>query len=73
LQLQNSENWKKINDANNNRQPESADEQYRNRLLPHEYLYLMANADDRFEAFAALNKTRFSIKKVDLAFNYEDL
>ena len=33
----------------------------------------MANADDRFEAFSALKKPRFSIKKVDLAFNYEEL
>jgi len=33
----------------------------------------MVNAVDRCEAMSALKKPKFSIKKVDLAYNYEEL
>ena len=33
----------------------------------------MVNASDRCEAMNRLSKTKFSISKVDLAFNYEEL
>jgi hypothetical protein len=44
-----------------------------NKLFPHEFLYLMVNSVDRCELMKSLPQAKFSIKKVDLAYNYEEL
>lgn len=45
----------------------------KNKLFPHEFLYLMINSEDRCEMMKSLPYSKISIKKVDLAYNYEEL